>query len=195
VQVVSTSSLAPVSPPVVVDPRTASRHTSGSLAQQRPLPLPPTHISRDSSVGYALATLDCHGRVADRKIMVALGWSTTTALTIRQQQGLIVVGADQYGAFRLTARLFLHLPVAVRGWCGLHSGDRVLLVARPQVHQILLARLNAANRIDWTRTAMDGSHIDAKKGVPEPARRRSTAANPVRNTTCSATATAPRSTC
>ena len=33
-----------------------------------------------------------------------------------------------------------------------------------QVHQILLARLNAANRIDWSRAAMDGSHIDAKKG-------------------------------
>jgi transposase len=50
-----------------------------------------------------------------------------------------------------------------------------------QVHHILLARLNAANRIDWTRAAMDGSHIDAKKGVPEQARRRSTAANPARS--------------
>lgn len=64
-----------------------------------------------------------------------------------------------------------------------------------QVHQILLARLNAANRIDWTRAAMDGSHIDAKKGAPAPGRRRSTAANPARSTTCSATVTAPRSTC
>jgi len=47
-----------------------------------------------------------------------------------------------------------------------------------QVHQILLDKLNAANRIDWSRAAMDGSHIDAKKGVPEQVRRRSTAANP-----------------
>jgi transposase len=51
-----------------------------------------------------------------------------------------------------------------------------------QVHQILLAKLNAANRIDWTRAAMDGSHIDAKKGAPEPVRRRSTAVNPVPST-------------
>ncbi|GAA4975229.1 hypothetical protein GCM10025331_82090 [Actinoplanes utahensis] len=64
-----------------------------------------------------------------------------------------------------------------------------------QVHQILLGRLNAANRIDWTRAAMDGSHIDAKKGAPGPVRRRSTAANPARNITYSATATAPRSMC
>ncbi len=52
-----------------------------------------------------------------------------------------------------------------------------------QIHQLLLARLNAANRIDWTRAAMDGSHIDAKKGAPEQARRRSTAGNPARSTT------------
>ena len=51
-----------------------------------------------------------------------------------------------------------------------------------QVHQILLARLNAANRIDWSRAAMDGSHIDAKKGTPEQACRRSTAASRAPNT-------------
>lgn len=35
-----------------------------------------------------------------------------------------------------------------------------------RVHQIQLAGLNAANRIDWSRAAMDGSHIDATKGLP-----------------------------
>jgi transposase len=52
-----------------------------------------------------------------------------------------------------------------------------------QLHQILLARLNAANRIDWSRAAVDGSHIDAKKGVPAQVRRRSTVASPARSTT------------
>jgi transposase len=46
-----------------------------------------------------------------------------------------------------------------------------------QVHHLLLAKLNAANRIDWSRAAMDGSHIDAKKGVPAQVRRPSTAAS------------------
>ena len=63
-----------------------------------------------------------------------------------------------------------------------------------QVHQILLAKLNAANRIDWTRAAMDGSHIDAKNGAPEQALHRSTGPSPAPSTTCSATVTAPRST-
>ncbi|WP_239141916.1 hypothetical protein [Actinoplanes campanulatus] len=51
------------------------------------------------------------------------------------------------------------------------------------MHQILLAKLNAANRIDWSRAAMDGSHIDAKKGALEPGRRLSTAVNPAPSTT------------
>jgi transposase len=52
-----------------------------------------------------------------------------------------------------------------------------------QVHRLLLAKLNAANRIDWSRAAVDGSHIDAKKGVPAQVRRRSTAESLARNTT------------
>ena len=51
-----------------------------------------------------------------------------------------------------------------------------------RVHRLLLAELNTAARIDWSRAAVDGSHIDAKKGVPAQARRRSTAANRVPST-------------
>ena len=35
------------------------------------------------------------------------------------------------------------------------------------LHRILLAQLNAANEIDWSRAVIDGSHIDTKKGVPD----------------------------
>ena len=52
-----------------------------------------------------------------------------------------------------------------------------------QVHQILLAKLNAVNQIDWSRAAMNGSHIDAKKGVPGQSPRRSIAGSPVPRTT------------
>jgi len=31
------------------------------------------------------------------------------------------------------------------------------------LHRILLAQLNAANEIDWSRAVIDGSHIDTKK--------------------------------
>ncbi|GAA2529755.1 hypothetical protein GCM10010201_31270 [Pilimelia columellifera subsp. columellifera] len=52
-----------------------------------------------------------------------------------------------------------------------------------RLHRILLANLNAAGMIDWSRAAVDASHIDAKRGVRVPARRRSTAANPAVNIT------------
>ncbi len=43
-----------------------------------------------------------------------------------------------------------------------------------QMHRVLLAELNAAGELDWSRACVDGSHIRAKKGVPIPVRRRST---------------------
>ncbi|MFI1996696.1 hypothetical protein [Actinoplanes sp. NPDC020271] len=52
-----------------------------------------------------------------------------------------------------------------------------------QLHQILLDRLNAANRIDWSRVAIDGSHIDAKKRVAAQVDHQSTAASPAASTT------------
>lgn len=35
-----------------------------------------------------------------------------------------------------------------------------------QVHQELLARLNAAGRIDWSRVCVDASHVRANEGLP-----------------------------
>ena len=51
------------------------------------------------------------------------------------------------------------------------------------LHRILLAELNAAGLFDWTRACVDASHVRAKKGVRQPARRRSTAARPAAITT------------
>lgn len=51
-----------------------------------------------------------------------------------------------------------------------------------QLHRVLLAELNAAGELDWSRPCVDGSHIRAKKGVPEPARRWSTGGRRAANT-------------
>ncbi|MGP4009921.1 transposase [Streptomyces sp. 4N124] len=52
-----------------------------------------------------------------------------------------------------------------------------------QLHRILLAELNAAGQLDWSRACVDGSHIRAKKGAPTLVRRRSTGARRAANTT------------
>ncbi len=61
-----------------------------------------------------------------------------------------------------------------------------------QLHRILLAELNAAGQIDWTRACVDASHVKAKEGARGPVRRRSTGARPAASTTSSAMGTAHR---
>ena len=44
-----------------------------------------------------------------------------------------------------------------------------------RLHEVLLAKLNAAGEIDWQRAAIDSSHLRAFGGARAPARARSTA--------------------
>jgi transposase len=45
-----------------------------------------------------------------------------------------------------------------------------------RLHQVLLDELQDAEQLDWSRAAVDSSHVRAKWGAPRPAPRRSTAA-------------------
>ena len=47
-----------------------------------------------------------------------------------------------------------------------------------RLHEILLAELNAAARLDWSRCVVDSSHVRALKGGSTRGRRRSTGAGP-----------------
>ncbi len=50
-------------------------------------------------------------------------------LDIREQAGIIVAIAAHDGVHRIDDRGHLHLPLAVRRWCRLAAGDRVLFAA------------------------------------------------------------------
>uniref|UniRef100_UPI003F492DE4 transposase n=1 Tax=Streptomyces chartreusis TaxID=1969 RepID=UPI003F492DE4 len=52
-----------------------------------------------------------------------------------------------------------------------------------RLHPVLLAELNVAGELDWSRACVDGSHIPAKKGEPTPVRHRSTAGRRAASTT------------
>jgi transposase len=53
----------------------------------------------------------------------------------------------------------------------------------PALHELLLAELRAAGRLDLDRCAVDSSHVHALKGGTTSARHRSIAATPGRSTT------------
>jgi transposase len=52
-----------------------------------------------------------------------------------------------------------------------------------RLHELLLAKLNEADRIDWSRAAIDSSHVRAFGGAKGPARARSTAPDAAPSTT------------
>jgi len=62
-----------------------------------------------------------------------------------------------------------------------------------RLHRLLLTKLRAADRIDFTRAIVDSSQVQAKKGAPRRARARSTAAGRAPSTTSSPTRPASRS--
>jgi transposase len=49
------------------------------------------------------------------------------------------------------------------------------------LHENLLAELNSAGQLDWSRAVIDGSHVWAMKGGPKPGRVRSIVPEPARN--------------
>ena len=54
-----------------------------------------------------------------------------------------------------------------------------------KLHRVLLAKLRAADRIDWRRAAVDSATIRAVGGAKKPARTRRIGGNPARNITSS----------
>jgi hypothetical protein len=125
---------APVISPVVPSAARAGRplgRPSTSANCRRALPLPRLDPLRARSTVYGLATIDCNGRLADTTVVRALGWAPSNRLDIHESGGLVLVAADRQGLFRLTGQGHLRLPAAVRRWCGLVPGDRVLLAADP----------------------------------------------------------------
>ena len=52
-----------------------------------------------------------------------------------------------------------------------------------RLHEQLLAELNAAGALDWSRAVIDSSHVRALKGGPKPGRARPAVPGPAPGTT------------
>ncbi|MEV4644382.1 AbrB/MazE/SpoVT family DNA-binding domain-containing protein [Saccharopolyspora sp. NPDC049357] len=114
--------------PLSVDERAeliAARGTARRVPLTQLAALPST-----TSMVYRTASVDPQGRVADSSIVNALGWQAGRRLRLEVLSNTTVtIQADPDGLFTLARRAHLPLPVAVRRWCGLNPGDRVLLAA------------------------------------------------------------------
>lgn len=104
---------------------------SGTIPPRRGLPLPDLPARRTAAFVYGMAAVDCRGRIADQTVLRALGWSPGTRVDIRQARGVLMTRAEAGGEIGVSSQGHLRLPAAVRHWCGLTPGDRVLLAADP----------------------------------------------------------------
>jgi hypothetical protein len=68
----------------------------GTTCARRGLPLPGVRSSRPANAPvYGMAALDCHGRIADRAVLHALGWPAGHRLTILETAGTLNVVPDR----------------------------------------------------------------------------------------------------
>ena len=80
-----------------------------------------------------------------------------------------------------------HLPQELGFGCGMTCWRRLdewqQAGVWQRLHELLLAKLREADRIDWSRVVVDSAQVPAVLGAPKPARAQSTGAKPVANTT------------
>ena len=153
--------ISPVIPPLL--PRDSDRVAGvpGVVSMvRRSLPLPSLITRRTTPIVYGLSALDDRGRLADRTIMQALGWSAGLRLDIRETDGRLVICPREHGACHVTGQGHLRVPAALRHRCGLEPGDRVLLAADPQRRQLVAYPPAALDAL------IGGQDADSRDGEP-----------------------------
>lgn len=150
--------VSPVIPASTPQRRRDQPAGTGPQPVRRALPLAEVPAPRTVTVVYGLACVDRRGRVADRTVLCALGWSAGQRLDIRERGGLLVVHAEAHGVFCMTAQGYLRLPAAARRWCGLVTGDRVLLAADPARGRLVVHPPTALDAMvaTWHAQLLDG---------------------------------------
>jgi hypothetical protein len=138
VSAVTAAVISPVIPPLLsMDSDRGAGAPGGVSVARRPLPLPLLIPRRTTALVYGLSALDDRGRLADRTIMQALGWSAGLGLDISETDGRLVIRPRGHGAFHVTSQGHLRVPAALRHRCGLEPGDRVLLAADPHQRRLV----------------------------------------------------------
>jgi hypothetical protein len=100
-------------------------------------------LPRDVSMLYGMSKIDASGRISDRPIVRALGWSPGQPLDIREVSRAVVICSDPDGPYALTDRPCAAVPAILRVRCGLLSGCRAFLAAAPE-HGVLVVHSLAA---------------------------------------------------
>ena len=122
------SPISPLSLPTLsADP---ARRAAGGIRGRR-LTMARLPDRRAGLTSYDVTTVDQWGRLVARTCVAALSWPLGTRVAMREVGGLVVVTADEDGISVVTRQGHLRLSLAVRRWCALQAGTRVLVTADP----------------------------------------------------------------
>jgi len=121
--------IAPLIPPAA---RTSGReHGRTGAARRLPVAAVPEVPAVPDDVRYGFGRMDEWGRVADRAVILVLGWQPGDRLTLTGSAGVVIARRDPGGLVTMPAKPYLAIPAALRRRCGLRAGDRVLLAVFP----------------------------------------------------------------
>lgn len=111
----------------------------------RRLPLPQlAALASSTAMLHRIAAVDDRGRIAEQRVVHALGWRPGQPLRIEAlSTTALAMTPDTDGLVPLARRGHLPLPAGVRRWCAISPGDRVLLAADPQRHLLLVHTMAA----------------------------------------------------
>ena len=105
----SAAVISPVVPSLL--PRGNDRVVGAGVASvpRRPLPLP-SLIARTTAIVYGLSALDDRGRLADRSIMRALGWSAGCVWISTKPEDYSSSAHRTLASFQVTGQSHLRIP-------------------------------------------------------------------------------------
>lgn len=121
-------------------------HTAQDSVQPLPVSDLP-ELPRDGTMLYRIASVDLRGRVADSTIVQALGWSPSEPIQFGTWHGAVACNRSSTGSSALTKRAHISIPSTLRRWCGIASGDRVLLAAAPTLDVLVIYTMAALDHM------------------------------------------------
>ena len=92
---------------------------------------------------YGIGQVDASGRVADHRIIKALGWQQGRELTVTVASRVIIIQASAGGIHRTPRKPCIVIPATARHQCDIAVGDLVLLAAAPRYGFVVVHTLAA----------------------------------------------------
>jgi hypothetical protein len=93
------------------------------LSRGRPLPRATPRDEGGDPVVVGVAAVDGSGRVRERTLLAALGWSGGDVLDIRIDRDIAVLHTAPHGYLRVDGRGQIALPCGCRAVLGIEPGD------------------------------------------------------------------------